>query len=108
MKITKSQLREIIKEELKSILSESKKPIPSFKTGYDIIDYFYTIKEFRKYYNKNASYDDVYFEIPSDVFKKVLGWTVKDVKRIKSKLEPYEGNIHWDREEDDIAVLGGA
>ena len=87
-------------------LLEGKKPIPKFQNGWEIIDYFDTITAFKKYRNKNAKYDDVYFKIPNDVFVKVLGWTNSDIDKIRDNLEDYEGTIDYHK--DGIYVFGGA
>ena len=92
-------------------INESKKPIPKFKTGHDIIDYFDNIKAFQQYRNENAMYDDAFYTIPEKVFVKTLGWTVEDVQKIADKLESYEGTITWytgPMYKGTIVVSGGA
>jgi len=114
----KYRLIKIIQEEIKKVLVEVRIVAPStsiFKTGWDIIEYFDTIPEFKKYRNKHASYDDEYFLIPMDVFKKVLPtWNKEKVEFLDDKLEMYEGSITWNEtntnhyNEYTISVLGGA
>ena len=87
-------------------LLEGKKPIPKFHNGWQIIDYLDDIPAFKKYRNKNANYDDVYFKIPTDVFIKVLGWTNSDIDKIRDGLEDYEGTIDYHK--DGIYIFGGA
>jgi len=82
-------------------LNENKKPIPDFTTGWEVISFFRDIPEFDPYYNDEAQYDDVYFEIPAKVFSNVLGWTAKDVQAINWELESYEGSISWNDEDPD-------
>jgi len=85
-----------------------------WNTGWDIIDTFDKIPQFKKYRNKNATYDDSYFEIPTSVFTKVTGLTEKDVEKISSNLEDYEGDIGWENtnsnkyKENTVTVYGGA
>jgi len=85
-----------------------------FNTGWGLIDYLDDIPEFRKYKNKNASYDDIYYEIPTKIFTQVTGWGEKEVEDIQSGLEPYEGSITWINtnpnkyKENKVLVIGGA
>jgi hypothetical protein len=106
----KQQINEIRRmQQLAGIISESqssKKPVPKFETVWEIIDYFDEIPSFEEYKNKEASYDDTYFEIPADVFSKELGWTEEDIDQIDNNLESYEGSINW--LENEIVVTGGA
>lgn len=99
---------------VKQPLNEGKKPIPKFTIAADIEEYFDKIPAFKKYKNKNASYDDEIYEIPTSVFTKVLGWTEKDVKRINQNLEAYEGTLDWENtnpnkyKENQVTLMGGA
>tara|TARA_Y100000296_G_C5109468_1_gene224359 strand:+ start:429 stop:755 length:327 start_codon:yes stop_codon:yes gene_type:complete len=106
----KSQLRQIIKEEIKRVLKENRN-LDSF---YEIIKYLDSIPELKKYRNESASYDDEYYLIPTDVFTRVTGLTEEDVKRIDDNLENYEGSIIWNNtnpnqyQEYTVSVSGGA
>jgi hypothetical protein len=88
--------------------------IPSFRNGYDIIEYLDNIPAFKEYRNEDASYDDQYYLIPTDVFTQVTGFTEEDVKNINNNLEPYEGSIDWTNtnpnqyQEYTVSVIGGA
>lgn len=66
---------------------------PKFKNGWDVIEYLDNIPSLSKYRNKNASYDDVYFTIPLNVFTKETELTERDIDRISNSLEPHEGSI---------------
>lgn len=90
---------------LKNLITE-KINTSKWINGWNIISDFDKIKEFKKYRNKNAQYDDKYFEIPIDVFTKVTGLTEKDVTRINNQLEDYEGWIDWFK--TSVIVGGGA
>jgi hypothetical protein len=102
---------------LKSLLTE-KINTSKWHTGWNIIDDFDKIPQFKKFRIKGAEYDDVYFEIPTDIFTKVTGLNEKDVIRIDRQLDSYEGNISWnsDRKKDNpnqykintVIVSGGA
>ena len=106
----KQQINEIKRmQQLAGLISESQlneKQIPDFETGYEIIDYFDTIPAFKQYRDEDASYDDIYFRIPTDILSKELGWTKEDIAKIDSNLEPYAGSISWD--DNEILVFGGA
>lgn len=99
---------------LKTLIKEAKINTKSWKTGWDIISAFDDIPQFKKYKIKGASYDDVYYEIPTDVFTKITGLNKKDVDKLSSKLEPYEGDIDWEdtninkHKEHTVTVSGGA
>lgn len=91
--------------------------IPNFNTGWDIIEYFDSISEFKPYRNEDARYDDTYYEIPVSVFEKVLGWSKEEIEDIDWNLESYEGSIDYtDKESGEylpveqhmIVVTGGA
>ena len=88
--------------------------VPSFRNGYDVIEYLDNIPEFKEYRNEDASYDDQYYLIPTDVFTQVTGWTQEDVETINDNLEPYEGSITWNGtnhnqyQENTVSVIGGA
>ena len=88
--------------------------VPSFRNGYDVIEYLDNIPEFKEYRNEDASYDDQYYLIPTDIFTQVTGWTEEDVKTIDNNLEPYEGSITWNGtnrnqyQENTVGVIGGA
>jgi hypothetical protein len=104
--------------DLKKYLTEGRllkeATVPNFKDGYEIIDYLDNIPEFEKYKNEDASYDDQYYLIPTDIFTKVTGWTEEDVKNIDDNLEPYMGTITWTNtnpnqyQENTVSVTGGA
>jgi len=64
-------------------------------TIYPIIDYLDSIPEFQPYRNKNAQYDDKYYDIPAKVFTSILDWTPEDIKAIQDQIESYEGRISW-------------
>jgi len=91
---------------LRDLINEGKKPIPKFNFGWELIDYLDTIPKFKKYRNKNATYDDPFFQIPWNVWNNVLGWTKADIDKIRDGLEPYEGDISYFK--DGIHVTGGA
>jgi hypothetical protein len=88
--------------------------VPSFRNGYDVIEYLDNIPEFKEYRNEDASYDDQYYLIPTDVFTQVTGWTEEDVETIDNNLEAYEGSITWNNtnpnqyQENTVSVIGGA
>jgi hypothetical protein len=88
--------------------------VPSFRNGYDVIEYLDNIPEFKEYRNEDASYDDQYYLIPTDIFAQVTGWTEEDVKTIDNNLEPYEGSITWNGtnrnqyQENTVSASGGA
>lgn len=95
------------------LLKESS-TMPQFETGYDVIEYLDSIPEFKPYRNIEASYDDSFYEIPTDVFNKVTGLTQSDVEDINQNLEVYTGNIEWNEtnpnkyKEHTVIVSGGA
>jgi len=87
-------------------IKEAIKEPKSFETGHELLSFFKSIPEFRKYHNKDASYDDIYFDIPLNVFNKVLPtWTKDKVTKISNNLDMYTGDIHW--HSSGITVLGG-
>lgn len=84
-----------------------KKNIPEFTMGWEIIEYFDDIPEFNPYRNKEAQYDDDYYNIPAPIFSKVLGWTPEEVNSINKELENYEGGIYWETEEPESYEVEG-
>jgi len=107
MSIQKNRL--LMEQQIKRLrgeLNEAKKPIPKFETGWDVIEYLDGISTFKKYRNKSAQYDDMYFRIPIDVWNKTLGWSKAEVKKLDGELQAYEGGIN--HEDDEIWVFGGA
>lgn len=93
--------------ELKESLNEAKLPIDkSWRFGGNIIQFFDSIPALKKYRDPHATYDDAHFTIPIKDFKKIVGWTEKEVKEINDRLEQYEGYIMWGK--NNISVGDGA
>jgi hypothetical protein len=88
--------------------------LPPLETGYDLISWLDSIPEFKPYRNTEASYDELYYEIPTNVFNKVTGLTQGDVEKINQNLEVYTGRISWNEtnpnkyKEHTVLVSGGA
>lgn len=87
-------------------LSEQSMNEAKFNDGHDLIDYFDGKSEFKKYRNKDASYDDSYYTIPLSVVKKVLGWDKNTIKKINKGLESYSGSIFVTG--DEVHITGEA
>jgi UDP-galactopyranose mutase len=87
---------------------------PQFNIGAEVIDYLDKFPELKQYRDEDASYDDQYYLIPTDVFTQVTGLTKSDVEDIQQNLEPYEGSIDWTEtnpnkyNEYTVSVHGGA
>lgn len=75
-----------------SFLNEAVK-IPKFKFGFEIVEWLDTFKEFKKYRNSEATYDETYFEIPYILFNKVTGLDKKAIEKMDDNLDMYEGSI---------------
>ena len=94
-------------EFLNESVNEAKLPIDkSWRFGGDIIDFLDTIPELEKFRDPSATYDDPHFTIPIKDFKKIVGWSEKEVKEIDDRLEDYEGYIMWSKK--DVVVGDGA
>ena len=73
------------------LVKESLGKIPHFKDGWEIIEYFDTIPEFRPYKKtEEGELDDLAYEIPLSVFNEVLGWTKEELDEISDNLEEDE------------------
>lgn len=105
----KSELRNIVKEEISKVLSENEAKLPidkSWGSGGEIIEFFDSIPALEKYRDPSATYDDPHFTIPIEDFQKIVGWTEQEVEEIDLRLEDYEGYIMWSKE--DVEVGDGA
>ncbi len=88
-------------------VNEAKLPIDkSWRFGGGIIEFFDSIPALKKYRDPDATYDDAHFTIPIKDFKKIVGWTEKEVDEIDNRLEDYEGYIAWMK--DEVIVGDGA
>lgn len=80
------------------LLKEAKLPIDkSWRFGGQIIQFFDTIPELKKYRDPSATYDDPHFTIPIEDFQRIVGWTEQEVNEIDDRLEDYEGYIMWSK-----------
>lgn len=97
----------VFESDVNESVNEAKLPIDkSWSFGGDIIDFLDTIPELEKFRDSSATYDDPHFTIPIKDFKKIVGWSEKEVKEIDDRLEDYEGYIMWSKE--DVVVGDGA
>ena len=89
MKLTKSQLREIIKEEVKKYKLENN----SISNVDDIIEMMDKTSVFNKYYDSTAKWGNaVYVNVPVSLFKKI-GLSITDLKKIQSNTRTYDSNL---------------
>jgi hypothetical protein len=87
MKLTKSQLREIIREELQRI-DEAKE----FKTIGNLLKILKTDRKFDKYYTKDAF--NFIWDIPKADFKK-LDISINDLKKLSKTMDAGDGEIDF-------------
>jgi hypothetical protein len=75
---------------LKQLIVEGKLPI--FRSGSQAFDYIHKhAPEFDKYWDDNASYDDIHYKIPMKLITKKFGWTSRDIDKMSNNFESYEG-----------------
>jgi hypothetical protein len=91
---------------LKELLTERKVPIKkNWRFGFAIIEFFDSMRELKPYRDRDASYDDPHYTIPLKDFKRIVGWTEKEVEQIDDRIEDYEGYIGWGK---DAVIVGGS
>jgi len=81
--------------------------IKKFKDFSELFDFLDAVSQLKKFRQRNAEGEDAIWEIPLKDWKKIVGWSESDIKKINKGMKTGSGIIYYDdTDEMQVNVVG--